>query len=81
MVEKCYFCSHKLAQARKKGLKPGVDREVTPACVANCMCEARFFGDLDDPDSEVARLIAQGQAFQLHPELGTDPSVYYLPPR
>ena len=37
-------------------------------------------GDLDDSDSEVSRLIRDEGGFQLSPELGTDPSVYYLPP-
>lgn len=76
---KCDYCRHRIDEGLTKGLQPGVDREATPACVINCMAKARIFGDLDDPNSEVAQLVASGQAFQLNPEQGTDPSTHYLP--
>lgn len=67
IVEKCDFCRHRLDQGKE------------PACVANCMCKARIFGNLEDPESEVSCLIKEESGFQLNAELGTDPSVYYLP--
>ncbi len=63
-----------------KGLKPGIDREATPACVNICQARAMTFGDLEDPESEVSKLIKEKNGFQLHPEYGTDPSVYYIDP-
>jgi phenylacetyl-CoA:acceptor oxidoreductase subunit 1 len=75
---KCNFCVEKIDEGLEKGLKPGVDYEATPACVTACPAKARYFGDLDDPQSEVSRLIRQKKGYQLHPELGTDSSVYYL---
>ncbi|MDP2719476.1 MAG: 4Fe-4S dicluster domain-containing protein [Dehalococcoidia bacterium] len=78
VVVKCTFCHDRVQEGLKKGLKPGSDREATPICANNCMAKARFFGDLDDPDSEVSVLIRANRGRQLHPEYGTEPSVYYL---
>lgn len=66
VVEKCTMCWHRLA----KGLQP--------ACVEVCSPRARHFGDLNDPDSDVSKLLAQRSYMQLLPEQGTRPSVYYL---
>ena len=77
-VEKCNFCMERIDAGLAKGLKPGADREVTPACVNACPAIALTFGDLDDPDSEVRRLIREKKAFNLHPEYDTEPSIYYI---
>jgi phenylacetyl-CoA:acceptor oxidoreductase subunit 1 len=77
-VVKCNFCEEKIDEGIRKGLKPGIDREATPACVNNCPTKARHFGNLDDPKSNLSTLIRQRKGFQLHPEFGTDPSVYYI---
>jgi len=77
-VMKCNFCVERIDEGIAKGLKPGVDREATPACVNSCPTEARVFGDLDDANSNVSRLITEKKGFPLHPEYGTEPSVYYV---
>ena len=77
-TEKCNFCMERIDAGMAKGLKPGVDREATPACVNTCPARALHFGDLDDPDSEVRQLIRDRKGFQLHPEHDTDPSIYYI---
>ena len=77
-VVKCNFCKKKIDEGVRKGLKPGVDREATPACVNNCPTKARHFGNLDDTNSKISILIRQRKGFQLHPEFGTEPSVYYI---
>lgn len=77
-VVKCDFCREKIDAGLAKGLKPGVDREATPACVNTCMCKARVFGDLDDPDSQVSVLLREREWYVQHPEFGTEPSVFYL---
>lgn len=77
-TEKCNFCMERIDAGLAKGLKPGVDREATPACVNTCQARALTFGDLDDPESEISKLIRERNGFQLHAEYGTDPSVYYI---
>ena len=65
-VEKCIFCTQRVARGEQ------------PACVADCIGRARHFGDLDDPNSEVSKLLASREYTQLRAEFGTKPSVYYL---
>ena len=76
-VVKCNFCIKKMDAGIKKGLKPGVDRDATPACVITCPAKARYFGDLDDPASEISILIRKWNAAPLRPDFSTKPSVYY----
>lgn len=66
VVEKCTFCYQRLA------------REEVPACMELCPARARHFGDFDDPDSEVSKLVKERSCEQLLASEGTKPSVYYL---
>jgi Fe-S-cluster-containing dehydrogenase component len=77
-VVKCNFCREIVDAGLEEGLAPGVDRKATPACVNACPVSARHFGDLDDPESNVSTLIADKKATPLHPEYGTEPSVFYI---
>jgi phenylacetyl-CoA:acceptor oxidoreductase subunit 1 len=81
VVEKCTFCVHRIDAGLAKGLVPGQDREATPACVNICPVGARTFGNLQDPNSEVSQLIASNPTLRLRDDLGTDTSVYYIPPK
>jgi tetrathionate reductase subunit B len=65
-ADKCTFCAHRLAQGKE------------PACVATCLGTARVFGDLNDPQSTVCRLLAQANASVLLPDAGTGPRVFYI---
>ncbi len=77
-VVKCNFCAERLDEGLATGLRLGEDRRATPACVNTCATKARSFGDLDDPSSDISRLIRERRGYQLHPEYGTEPSVYYI---
>lgn len=81
VVEKCTFCHQRLQKAKETARVE--EREVrsgdyVPACVEVCPAQAMLFGDLDDPQSEVARLARSPRAFRLQEELGTEPKVIYL---
>jgi len=65
-AEKCDFCLHRVQQ----GLEP--------SCVNTCQGRARIFGDMLDPESEVAKLLATESVSVLRQEMGTHPNVYYI---
>ena len=65
VAEKCTFCSHRL--------KVGD----LPFCVQSCPTKALIFGDLDDRQGQVARLISGGSAPPLRGDLRLDVSVFY----
>jgi molybdopterin-containing oxidoreductase family iron-sulfur binding subunit len=81
IVEKCTFCIQRLYEARNRAAAEGRDfrpDEYVPACVQTCTGKARFFGDLDDPDSTVSLLATSQRAFRLLEDVGTKPKVIYL---
>lgn len=65
-VNKCTMCAHRLA------------RGLEPACIANCPARAREFGDFDDPESKVSKLVRERSYTKLLDEYGTNPSIYFL---
>ena len=76
-VIKCTFCNVKIDAGIERKLEPGIDRDATPGCVITCPAKARYFGNLDDPSSEVSQLIRKWKATPLHADFGTKPNVYY----
>ncbi len=67
IAQKCTLCAHLLDQGWKE-----------PRCVEACPTEALVFGDLDDPNSKVARLVASGKTEPLHQEYGMGEKVRYI---
>lgn len=64
-VEKCTFCDHRIVDG------------LAPACVVACPADARIFGDLNDPNSGVAKETRSEFTSVLKPEKGTKPKVFY----
>lgn len=78
VAQKCTFCADRIDFGFAYGLTPGLDPRATPACVNACIAGALQFGDLDDPDSNVSRLLREQRSFRMHEELGTEPGFHYV---
>ncbi len=78
VAQKCTFCVNRIDAGLAGGLQPGIDPEATPACVNSCIADALHFGDVDDPHSNVSRMLAEQKHFRMHAEVGTGPQFYYL---
>jgi phenylacetyl-CoA:acceptor oxidoreductase subunit 1 len=78
VAQKCTFCVDRIDFGLEHGLTPGLDPRATPACVNACIADALHFGDLDDPDSNVSRLLGEQTHFRMHEELRTAPNFFYL---
>jgi Fe-S-cluster-containing dehydrogenase component/formate-dependent nitrite reductase membrane component NrfD len=65
-AEKCHFCAHR------------VEKQLEPACVIVCPESAIVAGDLHDPTSRIAQMVAMNPTLQRRTEQGTGPNVHYL---
>ena len=65
-MDKCDFCLHRLARGEE------------PACMEFCPGDARHWGDMDDPDSDVSKYIAGKTTSFLLEEKGSGPNCYYI---
>ncbi len=65
-ADKCTFCAHR------------IDKGLAPTCVRSCMGRARTFGDINDPDSKVSKLLLENNVTVLKKDQGTEPKVYYI---
>lgn len=66
IVEKCTFCYHRTSNG------------LAPACVEVCPAKARIFGDQDDPNAEISKVLAAQPSFRLKEERKTKPNVHYV---
>ena len=65
-VEKCTFCVNR------------VDKGEKPYCIDACPVRCRVFGDIEDPESEISKLLKERQYKRLNEDKGTGPNIFYL---
>ncbi len=66
VANKCDFCIDR------------VEKGLVPSCVNTCPSNARVFGNINDPNSEISKLIARNPVRVLKKEMGTEPRVFYI---
>jgi MoCo/4Fe-4S cofactor protein with predicted Tat translocation signal len=84
VIEKCSMCVHAIQDAKltaKKERRRVVDSDVNVACSSSCPTNAITFGDMNDPESGISKLLAveeEGRAFHMLEEINVRPQVSYL---
>lgn len=66
-VDKCTFCVHRIENGTP-----------TTACQETCPTQSIYFGDLNDPASEISRVLDERESYTLLPEAGTRPKHFFL---
>lgn len=82
VVEKCTFCHHRLMRAKNQAYAEGrrklKEGEYITACTECCPAQAITFGDLNNPEHKVSKLVKNDYVFRLLERLNTEPKVYYM---
>lgn len=84
VMEKCSFCVQRIQEgkltAKKEGRRP-IDGEIVTACASACPSDAIVFGDINNPESAVFKLLeteVAERAYHVIGEINTRPNIYYL---
>ncbi len=81
VMEKCSLCVQRVQEARgeaKRQDRPLAEGNILTACQQSCPADAIVFGDMNDPESRVSRLIAHPRHYRILEEMNYRPTVGYL---
>jgi molybdopterin-containing oxidoreductase family iron-sulfur binding subunit len=81
VMEKCSFCAQRIQAGKLKAKiehRPLKDGDVVTACQQGCPANAIVFGDVNDPNSEVAKLIKGDRTYFVLEEINVQPGIGYM---
>lgn len=81
VMEKCSFCIQRIQEAKIEAKREGrelKDGDVVTACQQSCPADAIIFGDMNNPESKVAKWIKNPRRYRVLEEINVRPSVHYL---
>jgi molybdopterin-containing oxidoreductase family iron-sulfur binding subunit len=81
VMEKCSFCLQRIQAGKLKAKldsREVKDGDIKPACAQSCPTEALVFGNVNDKESKVAKLISDERQYLLLADLDTQPNVFYM---
>ncbi len=81
VMEKCSFCVQRIQQGKLEAKMEGrklKDGDIQTACSASCPADAIVFGDMNDPNSEISKLMKNQRSYVMLDEYNVQPSVHYM---
>ncbi|KAF0159698.1 MAG: molybdopterin oxidoreductase iron-sulfur binding subunit [Ignavibacteria bacterium] len=81
VMEKCTFCVQKIMEARSDAIRDGRElkgTDVITACQQACPANAIVFGDVNDEESDIAKIRNHKLAYHVLEELNVKPNVTYI---
>jgi molybdopterin-containing oxidoreductase family iron-sulfur binding subunit len=81
VMEKCTFCVQRIHEAERSAAverRPVRDGEVVPACVQTCPTQVFTFGNIQDPESAVAKAARSNRSYRALDEINVQPAIVYL---
>jgi MoCo/4Fe-4S cofactor protein with predicted Tat translocation signal len=81
VMEKCSFCLQRIQSGKLKAKiqsRTIKDGEINPACAQSCPTQALVFGNVNDSESRVAKLMSDERNYLLLADLDTQPNVFYM---